>query len=88
MPIDVPEPYGPDLLILGEIFMRDWYTIFDRGTGPRSGVQSGGVLSGKENNPVAFAETGGSQPAGGKESARGVWSGGVKVGGAHFTHLH
>ena len=29
MSIDVPEPYGPNTIVIGEIFMRQWYTIYD-----------------------------------------------------------
>jgi hypothetical protein len=32
MAIDVPDKYGPALL-LGEVFMRHWHTTFDRGDG-------------------------------------------------------
>lgn len=40
MSIDVPRPYGPAIFITGEIFMRTFYTIFDRGSeeGRRSRV--------------------------------------------------
>lgn len=33
MSIDVPHPYGPDAWIVGEIFMRHYFTTFDRGEG-------------------------------------------------------
>ena len=33
MSIDVPQPYGPNTWILGEIFMRHFVTVFDRGQG-------------------------------------------------------
>lgn len=32
MSIDVPPPYGPDIFVTGEIFMRSFFTIFDRGS--------------------------------------------------------
>ncbi|CAD7958940.1 unnamed protein product [Amoebophrya sp. A25] len=31
MSIDVPPPYGPNIFVTGEIFMRSWFTILDRG---------------------------------------------------------
>lgn len=34
MSIDVPFPYGPNLFIIGEIFMRHFLVTYDRGGGP------------------------------------------------------
>ncbi|CAD7926298.1 unnamed protein product [Amoebophrya sp. A120] len=34
MSIDVPSPYGPNLFIIGEIFMRHFLVTYDRGSGP------------------------------------------------------
>lgn len=36
MSIDVPKPYGPNAWIVGEIFMRHYFTTFDRGSKPNT----------------------------------------------------
>jgi pepsin A len=40
MPIDVPEQHGPGM-VLGEVFMRMLYTVFDRGDGKGSSAKVG-----------------------------------------------
>merc|ERR1719299_103056 len=40
MKIDIPKKYGPGML-LGEVFMRNYFTVFQRGDGSPSSAQIG-----------------------------------------------
>ena len=60
MSIDVPEPYGPDVFITGEIFMRQYHTIFDRGS--ETGTPSR-VCVAKNKSPSELEQTKGTTGA-------------------------
>merc|ERR1719160_1470306 len=46
MKIDIPKKYGPGML-LGEVFMRNYFTVFDRGDGDVSKARIGFARSRK-----------------------------------------
>jgi len=50
MKIDIPKKYGPGM-ILGEVFMRNYFTVFDRGDGKPGSAKIGFARSKKGNEP-------------------------------------
>jgi len=62
MQLDVPRQYGP-AMILGEVFMRSFFTVFSRGSGDVREARIGFARARRGVAPGGLADPGGLQPA-------------------------
>merc|ERR1712146_230318 len=69
MQIGVSEKYGPAML-LGELFMRKYFTVFDRGDGSDESARIGFAVATQGANPSALVGKALNSGVGGKEFKR------------------